>query len=82
MVNDIWDVVPLPKGRKLIRCKWVYIIKYALDGSVDIHEAQLVAKIFSQVEGIEYNETFPPIAKINYIPLSLSLIASHKWEVH
>ena len=35
MANDTWDLVPLPKGRKLDRCKWVYITKYALDGSVE-----------------------------------------------
>jgi hypothetical protein len=58
MENDTWDLVPLPKGRKLVRCKWVYITKYASDGSVERHKAQLVAKGFSQVEGIDYNETF------------------------
>ena len=35
MANDTWDLVPLPKGRKLVRCKWVYRTKYALDGSVE-----------------------------------------------
>jgi hypothetical protein len=39
MENDTWDLVPLTKGRKLVRCKWVYITKYALDGSVERHKA-------------------------------------------
>jgi hypothetical protein len=82
MVNDTWDLVPLPKGRKLVRCKWVYRTKYASYGSVEIQKARLVAKGFSQVEGIDYNETFSPVAKMNYICLVLSLAASHKWEVH
>jgi hypothetical protein len=82
MENDTWDLVPLPKGRKLVRCKWVYRTKYASDGSVERHKAQLVAKGFSQVEGIDYNETFSPVAKMNSICLVLSLAASHKWEVH
>ena len=60
MVNDTWDLVPLPKGRKLVRCKWVYRTKYASDGSVERLKARLVAKAFSQVEGIDYNETFAP----------------------
>src|ERR1700678_4334284 len=51
MENDTWDLVPLPKGRKLVRCKWVYRTKYASDGSVERHKAQLVVKGFSQIEG-------------------------------
>jgi hypothetical protein len=82
MENDTWDLVPLPKGRKLVICKWVYRTKYASDGSVERHKAQLVSKGFSQVEGIDYNETFSPVAKMNSIHLVLSLAASHKWEVH
>jgi hypothetical protein len=38
MENDTWDPVPLPKGRKLVRSKWVYITKYALDRSVERHK--------------------------------------------
>eukprot|EP00253_Pinus_taeda_P007436 PITA_07436 len=52
LANDTWDLVPLPKGRKLVRCKWVYRTKYGPDGKVDKHKARLVAKSFSQIEGI------------------------------
>jgi hypothetical protein len=82
MENDTWDLVPLPKGRKLVICKWFYRTKYASDGSVKRHKAHLFAKGFSQVEGIDYHETFSPVAKMNYIHLVLVLAASHKWEVH
>eukprot|EP00253_Pinus_taeda_P007048 PITA_07048 len=82
LVNDTWDLVPLPKGRKLVRCKWVYITKFGPDGKVDKHKARFVAKGFSQVEGIDYTKTFSPIAKMNSIRLVLSLVASSKWEVH
>jgi hypothetical protein len=68
MANDTWDLVPLPKGRKLVRCKWVYITKYASYGSVERHKAWLDAKVFSQVEGIDYNETFYPCSQNEFHP--------------
>jgi hypothetical protein len=82
ITNDTWDLVPLPKGRKLVKCKWVYRTKYASDGSVERHKTWLVAKGFSQVEGIDYNETCALVAKMNSIFLTLTLAASHKWEFH
>ena len=82
MANDTWDLVPLPKGRKLVRFKWVDITNYVSNGSVEIIKARLATKSFSQVKGIYYNETFAPVAKINSIHLVLSLVALHNWEVH
>src|SRR5882757_5280586 len=60
----------------------MYRTTYASDGSVERLKARLVAKGFSQVEGIDYNETFAPVAKMNSICLILSLAALHNWEVH
>jgi hypothetical protein len=60
----------------------VYRTKYALDGSVEIHKAQLVSKGFFQIEVIDYNETFSPIAKMNSICFVLALVVAHRWEVH
>jgi len=80
--NDNWDLIPLLKGKKLVRCKWVYITKCGSYGSIERHKAQLVSREFSQVECIDYNETFAPVAKMNSIRLVLSLVISHKWEVH
>jgi hypothetical protein len=76
MGNDTWDLVPLPKGRKFVKCKRVYRTKYASDGSVERHKVRLIAKGFSQVEGINYNETFATVAKMNSIRLLLALVAS------
>jgi hypothetical protein len=82
MENCTWDLVPLLKGRNHVRFRWVYITKYASYGSVEIHKALLVSKGFYQVEGIDYNEIFSPVAKMNSIHLVLSLVPSHKWDVH
>jgi hypothetical protein len=78
MANDTWDPIPLPKGRNLVRCKWVYITKYASNGSVERHKVCLVSKGFSRVEEIDYNETFVIVAKVNSICLVPALVASHK----
>ena len=82
MENDTWDLVPLPKGRKLIKCKWVYKTKYASYGIVERLKERFVSKGFSQVEGIDYNETFALVAKMNSICLVISLASLHNWEVH
>jgi hypothetical protein len=74
MVNDTWNIVPHLKGRKLVKCKWVYGTKYSLDGSIEIHKARLVSKGFSHVEGIDYNESSTPVAKMNSIRLVLSFV--------
>ena len=77
---DIWDIVPLLKGRKLVICKLVYKIKYGPDGKVDKHKVKLVSRGFSQVEGIDYTKTFYHVSKMNSIHPILSLVASYKWE--
>jgi hypothetical protein len=82
MKNHTWDLVSLPKGRKIVRCKWIYKTKYATNGSVDKHKACLVAKGFSQVEGIDYSETLSPVSKMNSIRLVLSLASSQGWSVY
>ena len=76
MNNHTWDLCPLPKGRKMVRCWWVYYTKYVANGSIDRYKAHLFAKGFSQVEGIEYTETFSLVTKMNSIHLVLSLVAS------
>ena len=82
MKNHTWDLCPLLKGRKLVWCWWVYHAKYAADGSIVRYKAHLVMKGFSQVESIEYFETFSPITKMNSIHLVLSLAASQGWTVY
>ena len=63
MENRTWILVPPPPGRSIIKCKWVYKIKYTSTGAVDKHKARLVAKGYSQVHGIDYEETFNPVIK-------------------
>ncbi|KAL0423115.1 UNVERIFIED_CONTAM: putative mitochondrial protein [Sesamum radiatum] len=60
--NQIWELVPKPKGVKPISCKWVYKIKGRSDGSIKRHKARLIARGFSQRYGLDYDKTFNPIA--------------------
>ncbi|GJR96370.1 ribonuclease H-like domain-containing protein, partial [Tanacetum coccineum] len=62
--NNTWDLVELPKGRKVIGSKWVWIIKYKSDGEIKRYKARLVAKVFNLREGIDFDETFSPMVKI------------------
>jgi hypothetical protein len=80
--NQTWDLVPLPSGRKLIICRWVYKTKSAVDGQISRYKARLVTKGFQQVHGIDYDETFTPVAKMDSIRLALAIMATKGWEVH
>nr|KYP65475.1 hypothetical protein KK1_011711 [Cajanus cajan] len=63
-LNKTWEIVENPKHVKPIGCRWVYEIKRKPDGSVERYTARLVAKGFSQVEGIDFFKTFSPVVKM------------------
>eukprot|EP00253_Pinus_taeda_P027442 PITA_27442 len=65
MVNDVWEVVPRPQDRSVVGSRWIYKIKYAANGSVEKYKARFVAKVYAQKEGIDYEETFAPVARRN-----------------
>jgi hypothetical protein len=67
MKNDVWEVVPRPEGKSVIGSRWIYKIKHVADGSVDKFKARFVAKGFSQKEGIDFSETFAPVARYSSI---------------
>ena len=80
--NHTWLLVDLPAGAKPIGLKWVFKIKRNSDGSVNKYKARLVAKGYVQRHGIDYDEAFAPVARIETIRLIIALAASHGWEVH
>jgi hypothetical protein len=80
--NQTWDLVPLPSGRKLVRCIWFYMTKSATDGQISRYKAKLVSKGFQQVHGIDYGETFAPVVKMDSIQLALAIVATKGWKFH
>ena len=65
-----------------MKCKWVFKINFSSDGSNLKFKEKLVAKGYSQLHGIYYNETFSPVEKVDSIRLALAIAASKQWEVH
>jgi hypothetical protein len=82
MKNSTWELTELPKHKKPIGCKWIYKPKFKLDGSVDKYKARLVSKEYSQIEGIDYVETFAPIDKLNAIRMLIALAAKYHSKLH
>ena len=82
MKNDVWDVIPRLEWRSVVTSKWIYKIKHAANSSIEKYKAIFVARGLSQKEGIDYEETFAPVARYTSIRLVLSLATVIKWKIH
>jgi hypothetical protein len=80
--NDVWDIEEISKGTKIVGYKWVYETKYDSNGNVEKYKARLVAKEFTQREGVDYNETFSPISCRDSFRIIMALVAHFDLELH
>lgn len=80
--NDTWILTDLPPGKKAIDSKWVYKIKYKPSGEVERYKAWLVAKGFMQVEGVDFHDTFAPVAKLVTVRIVIVVAVQRKWFIH
>jgi hypothetical protein len=80
--NDVWEIIPRPKNKDVVSSKWLYKIKLLVDGSIEKHKARFVGRGFSQKEGIDYEETFAPVARYTSIRTIIALAAKMKLKLH
>ncbi|PKU75882.1 Retrovirus-related Pol polyprotein from transposon TNT 1-94 [Dendrobium catenatum] len=77
-----WDLVPYSTDKNILGCKWIFRTKYKSDGSIARYKARLVAKGFNQEHGLDYTETFSPVAKMPTIRVLILIALHYKWEIH
>ncbi|CAN6459492.1 unnamed protein product [Victoria cruziana] len=82
-LNDkhTWEIVDLPSGKKTIGCRWIFKIKTKSDGTLERYKARLVAKGYSQEYGIDYEETFAPVARMTSVRTLISVASISKWPI-
>ncbi|GJR07217.1 zinc finger, CCHC-type containing protein [Tanacetum coccineum] len=80
--NNTWTLTTLPPDQKAIGLKWVFKTKRDAEGKIIKYKARLVAKGYVQEQGIDFDEVFAPVARIETVRLILALAAYHGWQVH
>jgi hypothetical protein len=80
--NGTWTLVDLPAGTKPIGLKWVYKVKRNEQGVIVKYKARLVAKGYVQRPGIDFDEVYAPVARLESVRLLLAVAAQEGWEVH
>uniref|UniRef100_A0ACD5TNV1 Uncharacterized protein n=1 Tax=Avena sativa TaxID=4498 RepID=A0ACD5TNV1_AVESA len=80
--NNTWTLTSLPVGHRAIGLKWVFKVKKNEHGHIVKHKARLVAKGYVQRQGVDFEEVFAPVARLESVRLILTLAAQRGWEVH
>jgi hypothetical protein len=79
--NQVWTLVDLPDDRQAIENKWIFKKKIDVDGNVAVYKAGLVAKGFRQVQGVDYDETFSPVAMLKSVRIMLAIVTYFDYEI-
>src|SRR3954451_15254847 len=79
--NQVWALVDLPDSRKAVEKKWIFKKKTDTDGNITVYKARLVAKGFRQIQGVDYDETFSPVANLKSVRILLEIAAFFDYEI-
>ncbi|GJS88007.1 retrovirus-related pol polyprotein from transposon TNT 1-94 [Tanacetum coccineum] len=82
VANDVWDLVPLPMSQSVIGTKWVFRNKLDENGIVSRNKARLVAQGYNQQEGIDYDETYAPVARLESIRILLAITYANDFKLY
>ncbi|KAL0375663.1 UNVERIFIED_CONTAM: Retrovirus-related Pol polyprotein from transposon RE2 [Sesamum calycinum] len=77
-----WELVEVPPNADIVACRWVFTLKFRADGTLERYKAHLVAKGFTQTYGVDYFETFSPVARLNSIRVLFSLAVNLNWPMY
>ena len=79
--NKVWTLIDLSNDQRAIEIKWIFKRKTDADSSVTIYKARLVVKGFRQVQGVDYDETFSPVAMLKFFRIMLAIAAFYDYEI-
>jgi hypothetical protein len=80
--NNMWEMVHRPEGKNVIGSKWIFKNKLNERGQVVRNKARLVCKGYAQIEGLDYDETFVPIARLEAIKMFLAYACHKRFKVY
>ena len=80
--NRVWTLTDLPKGRKVIGCRWVFKNKTGSTGKLIRYKARLVARGFAQIKGADYNETFSPVVRGESLRTMFAVTVQCRCQIH
>ncbi|GKA40284.1 retrovirus-related pol polyprotein from transposon TNT 1-94 [Tanacetum coccineum] len=79
--NQTWEQAYFPEGKNVIALKWIFKTKFLADGSIEKYKARFVVRGFTQQQGVDYEETFAPVARFKIVRMILPLAAQNEWKI-